>query len=121
MEFMSTPNQVNPTHVEILLEVTETLIALRDACEHDSLHRFASVKLYEGTCDPNENFGMLGINHAEGERAQVTILTIPPENETLRNIVNHVFRSWNPLETFLGDQTGWFFRPSTIHVESIQE
>ena len=108
---MSTISEVNHTNVETLLEITERLIAMRDACEHDSQHRSACMKLYEGTCDPHENFGMLGVNHAEGELAQVTILTIPPENHTVRNIVNHVFREWEHQETFLGDQNGWIFHP----------
>ena len=111
MSFTSTITEVNATNVEALVEITERLIALRDACENDAYRRVACVKLYEGSCDPNENFGMLGINHAEGELGQVSILTIPPDHETLRNIVNHVFRNWNHLETFLGDQNGWIFRP----------
>jgi hypothetical protein len=111
MEFMSTVNEVATTQMDVLLEITERLIALRDACEHDSQRRAACVKLYEGSCDPNENFGMLGINHAECELGQVSILTIPSDHKTLRNIVNHVFRDWKHLETFLGDQNGWIFQP----------
>jgi hypothetical protein len=110
MEFMSTLNEVATTQVDTLLEITERLIALRDACEHDSQRRAACVKLYEGSIDPTENFGLLGINHAEGTIAQVTLLTIPPDSETMRNIVNHVFREWDHLESFLGDQNGWIFR-----------
>lgn len=106
---MSTLNEVATTHVEALLEITERLIALRDAYEHDSQRRAAGVKLYEGSCDPNENFGLLGINHAEGELGQVSILTIPSDSETMRNIVNHVFREWDHLESFLGEQNGWIF------------
>ena len=64
MEFMSTLNEVATTQVDTLLEITERLIALRDACEHDSQRRSACVKLYEGSIDPTENFGLLGINHA---------------------------------------------------------
>jgi hypothetical protein len=110
MEFMSTITEVNHTQLENLVELTERLIAIREACEHDSKQRAACVKLYEGSIDPTENFGMLGINHAEGELAQVTLLTIPPDSEPMRNIVNHVFRDWKHLESFLGDQNGWIFR-----------
>lgn len=111
MVFMSTLNEAISPQVEAFLEITERLIALRDACENDAYRRVACVKLYEGSCDPNENFGMLGINHAEGNDAQKTILTIPPEHQTLRSIVNHVFRNWKHLESFLGVQNGWIFRP----------
>lgn len=112
MEFISTCNEVNHTHMEVLIEITERLISLREACENDSQQRVSCVKLYEGSCDPHENFGLLGINHAEGTIAQVTLLTIPPDSQTMRNIVKHVFREWKHLESFLGDQNGWIFHPS---------
>ena len=111
MEFMSTMNQVATTQIDTFLELTERLIAIREAYEQDPQRRAACIKLYEGSCDPDENFGLLGINHAEGTIAQVTLLTIPPDSETMRNIVNHVFRDWDHLESFLGDQNGWIFHP----------
>jgi hypothetical protein len=115
MEFVITTNQVNPIQVDTLVELTERLIAIRQRLEQDPQRRSACVKLYEGTCDPTEHFGMLGINHAEGKLAQVTLLTIPPDSEAMRNIVNHVFREWDHLESFLGDQNGWIFHPSSTN------
>jgi hypothetical protein len=113
MEFISTIHEVNHAQVDVLIELTECLIAIRERLKQDPQRRSACVKLYEGTCEPTEHFGMLGINHAEGELAQVTLLTIPPDAVTMRNIVNHVFRDWDHLESFLGDQNGWIFHPSS--------
>ena len=111
MDFVSTSMEMNHTQLGHLIDITELLIALRQRLEQDTQRRTACIKLYEGSCDPKVNFGMLTINHAEGTIAHVTLLTIPPESETMRNIVNHVFRDWDHLESFLGEQNGWVFHP----------
>lgn len=106
MEFISTSIEDTHTHLDHLIDLTERLISLRQQLEQDPHRRSICVKLYEGSCDPDINFGMLTINHAEG----TTLLTIPPDSESMRNIVNHVFRDWGHLESFLGEQNGWIFR-----------
>lgn len=111
MDFMSTSMEANHTQLGHLIDLTELLIALRQRLEQDTQRRHACIKLYEGTCDPHVNFGMLTINHAEETNVQFTILTIPTDSDTMRNIVKHVFRDWDHLESFLGEQNGWIFHP----------
>lgn len=115
MEFVSTSMEANHMEFSHLIDLTERLISLRQRLEQDPQRRQSCIKLYEGSCDPNINFGMLTINHAEGTIAHVTILTIPPDSETMRNIVKHVFRDWGHLESFLGEQNGWIFHPSSTN------
>ncbi len=109
MEFISTFHEVQHTQMDMLLELTERLIDIREACERCPRRRCARIKLYEGTCDPSVHFGMLTINHTEDDSSQQFLLTIPPDDTTMRSIVTHVFRSWNHLESFLGEQNGWIF------------
>jgi hypothetical protein len=109
MEFVSTFHEAHCANVDTLLTLTECLISLRETCERCPRRRHAYIKLYEGTCDPSVNFGMLTINHTEDDSSQQFLLTIPPDDSTMRSIVNHVFREWTHLESFLGEQNGWIF------------
>lgn len=111
MEFISTFHEAQYANVDTLLELTERLISLRESCERCPQRRRAYIKLYEGTCDPSVNFGMLTINHTEDDSSQQFLLTILPDDSTMRSIVNHVFRDWTHLESFLGEQNGWAFIP----------
>lgn len=117
MEFISTCHDIQTVQTNMFVELTERLIALRESCEMCPQRRITRIKLYEGTCDPSVHFGMLTINHTETDISQQFLLTIPPDERTMRNIINHVFREWKHLESFLGEQNGWLFLPlsSTSH------